>query len=170
MTTTLDLLENYALNCAARGVKPVPKRRKPIKTGDTYPIVYAAPGFEQMLADYRKRKPRKRKPRVTPVVLTYPKTPNMHPYNPLRRWPSNAVIKMPAHHKYDIAFRRKHPALDKFLAECEVAGHIARRYASWLGDGQVITFPEYPGSLTDGATVEWTVAEIMSHLNFIANT
>lgn len=170
MTTPVDLMEHYTLNCAARGVKPAPKRRKPISTARTYPIVYAAPGFEKMLADYRKRKPRKRKPRMIPTVLTYPKTTKMHPYNPLRRWPSNAVIKMPAHHKDDIAFRRKHRALDKWLAECEVAGHIARRYASFLGDGQVITFPEYPGSLDEGATVDWTVAEIMSHLDFIANT
>lgn len=168
MTTPVDLMEHYALNCAARGVKPQPKRRKPISTVRTYPIVYAAPGFEKMLADYRKRKPKRRNPRVSTVVLSYPKV-KMHPYNPLRRWP-DTLIKVPPHHKDDIAFRRKHRDLDRWLAECEVAGHIARRYASFLGDGQVITFPEYPGSLNDGATVDWSVDTIMSHLDMIANT
>lgn len=162
MTTALDILENYKMSCDQQGIKPQLKKRKPIKIASPFPEVRPAPGFEKMYADYTKRKYRKRRARLTTKVLHYPKV-SLHPYNPLPRWP-NHTIKVPPTHKDDLAWMRKHPDIDRFLAACEVAGHIARRYASWLGDGQIITFPAHPGSLDHGRTVEWTAAEIMANL------
>lgn len=165
MTTALDLLEIHSITCETLGINPKIKRRK--KQADGWPTVKAAPGYERIYAEYVKSKPRRPRTRISTKVLSYPKV-KLHPYNPLRRWPDD-LVKVPPTHRDDVAFRRKHPTLDRWLARCEVAGHINRRYASWLGDGQVITFPAYPGSLDDGVTVDWTVPEIMANLTMIAN-
>lgn len=49
----------------------------------------------------------------------------------------------------DYAFRLAHADLDRYLAHCEVAGWVLRRYAT-SADLVWLEFPAEPGSLTVG--------------------
>lgn len=62
----------------------------------------------------------------------------------------------------DYGWRMRHAAEDRFLAHCEVGGLILRRWATDDGDGQIVVFPDTPGSLTAGETRTLMAAEVAS--------
>lgn len=68
----------------------------------------------------------------------------------------------------DYAWRQAEPTLERFLAHCEVAGRILRRYALPGGTGQRLELPAFPGSLEVGEVLEVTADEIRARAHEIA--
>lgn len=88
------------------------------------------------------------------------------------QWPGaapGAVVSIPGGEASDdYAWRTAHPALDQFLAHCEVAGRILSRHAAPGGLGQVLTFPSKIGGLKPGVSVTFTADEVREWAKQIA--
>lgn len=140
--------------------------------GELISLVAPVPGAEAMYADFlarvaegsrkmetgRKRQPRK----CRPMKFKYP-TGDRYGHGDWIRSGSAplAVVSVPAgEHDDDYLWRQRFPTLDRFLAHCEVAGRVLRRYATAGGYGQRLELPVRPGSLEVGEVLELTADEI----------